>query len=117
MTILPEILASRPRPTGRPVVSEATVEQAIDPVCGMTVATVESTLHLDHVGARVWFCGSGYLRAFAADSGAWVNLRQAGERFQPLAGGMAAALPHVDVFLSGHSIAALDDVLAAIAGE
>ena len=26
-----------------------------------------------------------------------------------------AALPHVDVFASGHSLAALDDVLAAIA--
>jgi uncharacterized protein with von Willebrand factor type A (vWA) domain len=27
---------------------------------------------------------------------------------------MAAALPHVDTFLSGHSLAALDDLLAAI---
>jgi xanthine dehydrogenase accessory factor len=33
----------------------------------MTVATVESSLHLDHDGRRVWFCGSGCLRAFAAD--------------------------------------------------
>ena len=23
--------------------------------------------HLDHEGARYWFCGSGCLRAFAAD--------------------------------------------------
>jgi hypothetical protein len=29
---------------------------------------------------------------------------------------MAAALPHVDVFVSGHSLAALDEVLEAIAG-
>ena len=27
---------------------------------------------------------------------------------------MAAALPHVDTFVSGHSLRALDDVLAAI---
>jgi xanthine dehydrogenase accessory factor len=40
---------------------------AVDPVCGMTVATVETSLHLDHEGTRYWFCGSGCLRAFAAD--------------------------------------------------
>ena len=34
--------------------------------------------------------------------------------YQPLVGGMAAALPYVDEFLSGHSLAALDEVLAAI---
>jgi uncharacterized protein len=47
----------------------------------------------------------------------WVNPRRAGARYQPLVGGMAAALPHVDAFVSGHSLAALDDVLAAIAGS
>ena len=35
--------------------------------------------------------------------------------FEPLVGGMAAALPHVDTFVSGHSLAAMDDVLDAIA--
>ena len=44
----------------------------------------------------------------------WVNPRKAADSFAPLAGGMAAALPHVDVFVSGHSVSALDDVLAAI---
>jgi xanthine dehydrogenase accessory factor len=67
LTILAEILASRPRPTGRPLESESAVERAVDPVCGMTVAAVESSLHLDHEGQRVWFCGTGCLRAFAAD--------------------------------------------------
>jgi xanthine dehydrogenase accessory factor len=67
LTILAEILASRPRPTGRPLESESAVQQAVDPVCGMTVAAVESSLHLDHEGQRVWFCGTGCLRAFAAD--------------------------------------------------
>jgi uncharacterized protein len=47
----------------------------------------------------------------------WVNPRSKSERYQPLAGGMAAALPYVDVFTSGHSLDALDDVLTAIAAE
>lgn len=46
----------------------------------------------------------------------WVNPRSAAEQYEPLAGGMAAALPHVDVLVSGHSIGALDDVLDAIRG-
>jgi uncharacterized protein with von Willebrand factor type A (vWA) domain len=44
----------------------------------------------------------------------WVNPRVAAEAYQPLAGGMAAALPHVDRFLSGHTLAALERVLAAV---
>ena len=49
----------------------------------------------------------------------WVNPRSAAAEFQPLAGGMAAALPHVDTFLSGHSVQALEELLTAIreAGE
>ena len=46
----------------------------------------------------------------------WVNPRSAAEEFEPLAGGMTAALPHVDVLVSGHSLQAVDDVLAAIRG-
>lgn len=44
----------------------------------------------------------------------WVNPRSAAADFAPLAGGMAAALPHVDTFLSGHSVRALEDLLDAI---
>lgn len=44
----------------------------------------------------------------------WVNPRTASERYQPLVAGMAAALPHVDTLVSGHSLDALDAVLAAI---
>jgi hypothetical protein len=46
----------------------------------------------------------------------WVNPRSAAEQYEPLAGGMAAALPHVDAFVSGHSLDALDEVLTAIHG-
>ena len=44
----------------------------------------------------------------------WVNPRSAAEDYQPLAGGMAAALPHVDVLLSGHSLEALEHLITAI---
>jgi xanthine dehydrogenase accessory factor len=42
---------------------------AIDPLCGMTVAAVETSLHLDHEGTRFYFCGPGCLRAFSANPG------------------------------------------------
>jgi uncharacterized protein with von Willebrand factor type A (vWA) domain len=44
----------------------------------------------------------------------WVNPRKAAESYEPLVGGMAAALPYVDTFISGHSLQALEDVMAAI---
>ena len=44
----------------------------------------------------------------------WVNPLAAAPGFTPTAGGMAAALPHVDELLSGHTAAALDDVVEAI---
>jgi xanthine dehydrogenase accessory factor len=75
LSIMSEIVSLRPRPSGRPVSeTEPVTGTAIDPVCGMTVAPVESSLHLDHDGRRVWFCGSGCLRAFAAAPSAYVVL-------------------------------------------
>ena len=44
----------------------------------------------------------------------WVNPRAASPAYEPLVAGMSAALPHVDVFVSGHSLAALDEVVTAI---
>ena len=52
-----------------------------------------------------------------ADRIIWVNPRRQNPSFQPLTGGMAAALPFVDHFVSGHSLSHLDDVLAAISGS
>ncbi len=46
----------------------------------------------------------------------WVNPRLSARGFSPRVGGMAAALPHVDALVSGHSLAALDEVVAAIGG-
>jgi len=47
----------------------------------------------------------------------WVNPRKAAKGFAPLVGGMAAALPYCDAFVSGHSLAALEEVAAAIRGR
>jgi uncharacterized protein with von Willebrand factor type A (vWA) domain len=47
----------------------------------------------------------------------WVNPRVAAQSFAPLAGGMAAALPHCDRLLSGHSLAALSEVAEAIGAD
>jgi uncharacterized protein with von Willebrand factor type A (vWA) domain len=44
----------------------------------------------------------------------WVNPRKAAVNYQPLVGGMAAALPYCDAFVSGHSYAALAEVSDAV---
>ncbi len=46
----------------------------------------------------------------------WVNPLKASPGYAPLAGGMAAALPHVDRFVEGHSVASLE-ALADVVGE
>ncbi|HEY0520392.1 MAG TPA: XdhC family protein, partial [Ilumatobacteraceae bacterium] len=75
LSILAEIIATRPRQSGRPVAEGqvASSETATDPVCGMSVAMVDASLHLDHDGRRYWFCGSGCLRAFAADPHSYLS--------------------------------------------
>jgi uncharacterized protein len=45
----------------------------------------------------------------------WVNPRTKSARYQPLAGGMAAAWPHCDAVVSAHTLAALDQLAAAVA--
>ncbi|MCX6500609.1 MAG: VWA domain-containing protein [Arthrobacter sp.] len=47
----------------------------------------------------------------------WVNPRKAAPGYQPLAGGIAAALPYCDAFVSGHSYTALAEVAAAVRGD
>ena len=46
----------------------------------------------------------------------WANPLRARPGFAPLAGGMAAALPHIDDFVDGHSVAALQRLAQVIAG-
>ncbi len=45
----------------------------------------------------------------------WVNPLKATPDYQPLAQGMAAALPHVDRFLAGHNLASLAELLEVLA--
>ncbi len=45
----------------------------------------------------------------------WVNPLKATPEYAPLARGMAAALPHVDDFVSGHSVNALRELVEVIA--
>jgi len=45
----------------------------------------------------------------------WVNPLKASEGYAPLAQGMAAALPYVDDFVEGHSLAALEAVADTVA--
>ncbi len=75
LSILAEIISTRPRQSGRPVEEgpPTSTESAIDPVCGMSVVMVDASLHLDHDGQRHWFCGTGCLRAFAADPRAYLS--------------------------------------------
>ena len=46
----------------------------------------------------------------------WVNPLKAAPGYQPLARGMAAALPNVDVFISGHNFESLEALARAISG-
>jgi hypothetical protein len=45
----------------------------------------------------------------------WVNPRTRSAAYEPLAGGMAAAWPHIDAVVSGHSLQAVDQLVAALA--
>jgi uncharacterized protein with von Willebrand factor type A (vWA) domain len=47
----------------------------------------------------------------------WSNPRKAARGYQPVTAGMVAALPYVDDFLSGHSLAALERLALAVAGR
>jgi uncharacterized protein with von Willebrand factor type A (vWA) domain len=46
----------------------------------------------------------------------WLNPRAAQSGFQPLAGSMAAALPHCDLFLPAHSLTGLRELFDALSG-
>jgi xanthine dehydrogenase accessory factor len=61
ISILAEIISSAHAGVVAPVAT------AVDPVCGMTVATSDATVHLGLPGGeRVYFCGTGCRDAYAA---------------------------------------------------
>jgi uncharacterized protein with von Willebrand factor type A (vWA) domain len=47
----------------------------------------------------------------------WVNPLKASPGYAPLARGMAAALPYVDDFITGHSLASLEELARVVAGD
>ncbi len=47
----------------------------------------------------------------------WVNPLKGSPRYEPLARGMAAALPHVDRFLPGHNLSSLEALCEVLAGH
>jgi hypothetical protein len=53
----------------------------------------------------------------AAHQTIWVNPLKASIGYEPLARGMAAALPYVDRFIEGNSAASLDALVGVIAGS
>ena len=78
-------------------------------------------------GAIVVVCSDGWERedadlvgremarlARSAYAVVWVNPLKGSPAYQPLAGGMRAALPHVDRFLSGHDLASLEALAGVI---
>lgn len=68
LSILAEILSLRPR-AGQ-AVAAATPAEAIDPICGMTVAITADALRAEHAGTTYHFCAPGCRRRFLADPAA-----------------------------------------------
>jgi uncharacterized protein with von Willebrand factor type A (vWA) domain len=54
--------------------------------------------------------------ARAAYAIVWVNPLKGNPEYQPLAGGMRAALPFVDRFVAGHNLRSLEELAAVLAG-
>ncbi|WP_235928490.1 vWA domain-containing protein [Goekera deserti] len=79
-------------------------------------------------GAVVVICSDGWERGGAellaeqmtrlhrlAHAVVWVNPHKGRDGYQPLTGGMQAALPSVDHFVAGHSLAAFEELTGVIA--
>jgi xanthine dehydrogenase accessory factor len=64
VAVLAEVIRERHRRAAMP---PPRVEQAIDPVCGMSVALAGASLFADHDGQRYWFCGEHCQHAFTRD--------------------------------------------------
>lgn len=69
VSVLAEIISTRPRPASRLPVPAGTAAHAdaVDPVCSMTVAVTPGALRFDHAGRSWYFCGPGCRQAFAAN--------------------------------------------------
>ncbi len=73
ISILAEIVQERAHRRTRASAEPVIAATAVDPVCGMTVAAVDSALHLEHGDTVYYFCGPGCLRAFSADPASFLT--------------------------------------------
>lgn len=53
--------------------AQAPVAEAVDPVCGMTVATIRSNRPLTHEGVTYYFCGAGCRHQFESDPASYAR--------------------------------------------
>ena len=71
LAILAEVVAVRhhgDQPVGEPMYARvAKPAEAIDPICGMTVAITPTALAADYDGTTYYFCAAGCRRRFLAD--------------------------------------------------
>jgi xanthine dehydrogenase accessory factor len=68
LSVLAEIVAERrTRSAGALPETPPEPATAVDPICGMTVVAVPSSLHAEVDGRTVWFCGEGCRRTFLDD--------------------------------------------------
>jgi xanthine dehydrogenase accessory factor len=65
VSIVADIVASRPRPPSTPAPAGPVATSTVDPVCGMDVAVSPAAPHLHHAGRDWYFCGTGCRQAFA----------------------------------------------------
>jgi xanthine dehydrogenase accessory factor len=71
VSILAELVAFKAAGAGAQVVTVDLPEQAIDPVCGMSVDVARARFVTEHGTGRVFFCAAGCQRAFEAHPGAY----------------------------------------------
>lgn len=57
--------------------------EALDPVCGMTVAVAGAGENAEHHGVRYWFCGPGCRARFEADPEQYAGVARATRERQP----------------------------------
>src|SRR4051794_33151121 len=68
LSILAQLVAERRTAERRtPAAVAAVPASAVDPICGMTVAAVDSSPHVVVDGTTTWFCCEGCRTAFLAD--------------------------------------------------
>jgi xanthine dehydrogenase accessory factor len=75
LSVLAELVAERRAAERHAPGQAAAPASAVDPVCGMTVAAVDSSLHVTVDGTTTWFCCAGCRTAFLEDPARYAPAR------------------------------------------